>query len=280
MDTPVQFSIREILTISGDIASYLHDQTHKNHIPLEPATIHNSATISGSVSSATVDVNSTEFKSYYALPSSHAKITIDDHTTVDVTLDNGSEVNLMLKRIFDKLELPINTEIRWHINAYDTNSNLESSGPIGVCHDVPISIDGVEVKQHFFIVKYSNADLILGRPWERAVRACFINEDDESYTVRIKDPDGLREAHFCAVKAEHERNRPATQSTTRSSTRDDADFYNLKSLRDASDRNEAPLPQDKPPDIQSFTANIRSITYESFTLDPLNCLHQVFNRNQ
>ena len=131
---------------------------------------------------------------------------------------------LCLKRIFDRLEFPIDTEIRWRINAYDTNSDLESSGPIGVCHDVPVNIGGVEVKLHFFIVKYSNADLILGRPWERAVRACYTNEDDGSYTVRIKSPDGLREVQFCAVKAEHERNRPAA----RSSARDNADFYHLK----------------------------------------------------
>ena len=131
---------------------------------------------------------------------------------------------LCLKCIFDKFEFPIDTEIRWRINAYDTNSDLESSGPIGVCHDVSVNIGGVEVKLHFFIVKYSNADLILGRPWERAVRACYTNEDDGSYTVRIKSPDGLREVQFCAVKAEHERNRPAA----RSSARDDADFYHLK----------------------------------------------------
>ena len=39
------------------------------------------------------------------------------------------------------------------------------------------------------------------------MRAEYINEDDGSYTVKIKSPDGLRMARFCAVKAEHERNR-------------------------------------------------------------------------
>jgi hypothetical protein len=83
---------------------------------------------------------------------------------------------------------------------------LEGKRPIGVCHDVPINLGGVEVK-HVFEVEHSNADLILGRPWERAVRASFINEDDGSYTVRIKSQDGLREVQFCAIKAQHERNR-------------------------------------------------------------------------
>jgi hypothetical protein len=52
----------------------------------------------------------------------------------------------MPKGIFDLLELPIDTDIRWRINAYDTDPDLESSGPIGVCHDVPIKIGGVEVR--------------------------------------------------------------------------------------------------------------------------------------
>ena len=57
------------------------------------------------------------------------------------------------------------------------------------------------------MVEYCNSDLILGRPWERSVRAQYINEDDGSYTVIIKSPDGRRVVQFCAVKGEHERNR-------------------------------------------------------------------------
>ena len=75
------------------------------------------------------------------------------------------------------------------------------------CHDVSIDVDGVEVKCQVFMIEYCNSDLILGRPWERVVRARFINEDDESYTMIIKNSDGSRFAKFCAVKGEHERNR-------------------------------------------------------------------------
>ena len=39
------------------------------------------------------------------------------------------------------------------------------------------------------------------------MRAEYINEDDGSYTVKIKSPDGRRMVQFCAVKWEHERNR-------------------------------------------------------------------------
>ena len=212
MDTPVQLSIREILAVSGDVAGYLHDQTRKRRVPLDNSTAATEITTTDSTTSpspsvSTASVNSSELKSYYALPSGRAKVTIDDRFTVNALLDNGSEVNMMPRRVFEQLNLPIDTEIRWQINAYNTDTNLEDCGPIGVCHDVLISIGGVETRQHIFVVETANSDLLLGRPWERAVRAEFVNEEDGSYTVRIKSRDGRRHVQFTAVTAEHDRNR-------------------------------------------------------------------------
>ena len=66
---------------------------------------------------------------------------------------------------------------------------LESVAPIGVCQDVSLGIGGAEIKVPIFTVRKCNADLILGRPWEHAVGAEHINEDDGSYTVIIKSQD-------------------------------------------------------------------------------------------
>ena len=122
-------------------------------------------------------------------------------------MDNGSEVNMMPRRVFETLDLPIDTDIRWRINTYNSDTDLEDHGPVGVCHSVPIDVGGVEINQPVFVVEHANQDLLLGRPWERAVRAEYINEDDGSLTARIKSPDGRRVVQFCACKAEHERNR-------------------------------------------------------------------------
>jgi len=113
----------------------------------------------------------------------------------------------MPRRVFERLDLPIDTDIRWRINTYNSDANQEDRGTVGVCHSVPIDIGGVEVNQPVFVVDHSNQDLILGRPWERTVRAEYINEDDSSLIARIKSPDGRRIVQFCACKAEHERNR-------------------------------------------------------------------------
>ena len=62
------------------------------------------------------------------------------------------------------------------------------------------------------MMKYSNAELILGRSWERAVRVSYINEDDDSYIIHIKSQDGRREVQFCAIRGQHERNREYARS--------------------------------------------------------------------
>jgi hypothetical protein len=209
MDTPVQLSVREILAVSSEISGYLHDQTRKRRIPVDnasPAVASNAGVGSQVID---VNVNSGHLKQLYACPSGRAKVTLDRELGVYSLLDNGSEVNMMPRRVFEQMDFPIDTEIRWRIDTYDskTNSKLDEHGPIGVCHNVPVEIGGVEVKQPIFVVESCNNDLILGRPWERMVRAEYINEDDGSYTVKIKSPDNRRMVQFCAVKAEHERNR-------------------------------------------------------------------------
>jgi hypothetical protein len=64
---------------------------------------------------------------------------------------------------YEQMELPIDTDIMWRINAYNQDTQ-EESPTLGVCHDVPVNIGGVEVLQQLFVVEFTPADLILGRP--------------------------------------------------------------------------------------------------------------------
>src|SRR5436190_12596237 len=104
----------------------------------------------------------------------------------------------MSKWTFEQLQHPIDTNINWMINGYDSEAQeeikeLERRGNlIGVCHVVLVDIGGVAVKQHIFVVKNLNSDLILGRPWGRMTRAQMTNMDDGSYMIRIKSTDARR----------------------------------------------------------------------------------------
>jgi hypothetical protein len=170
MDTPVQLSIREVMAVSSDVSSYLHDQTRKRRIPIDtPATVPTATAINASVTTAATDADADTgyLKQLYACPSGRAKVTIDHAIEVNSLLDNGSELNMMPRRIFEKTNLPIDTNISWRIEKYDskTNAELDEHGPIGVCHKVSVDIGGVDVIQPVFVVEHCNNELILGRPW-------------------------------------------------------------------------------------------------------------------
>ena len=57
----------------------------------------------------------------------------------------------------------------------------------------------------FFVMEYLAQDVILGRPWERMVRAKYDNRDNKSLFLTISDAEG-NSAIFCAVPADHKRN--------------------------------------------------------------------------
>ena len=102
MDTFIQLSIREILTIFGDVAEYLHEQIKKHRIPLEnPFSISTSTSeiaiyiISMNNLVSSINIHSIDFKFYYALPFDRAKVIIDDQFSVFITLDNDFEINMI-----------------------------------------------------------------------------------------------------------------------------------------------------------------------------------------
>jgi len=130
---------------------------------------------------------------------------LDGQIKVNSLLDDGSEVNVMPRRTFDNLDFPIDTSIQWDINSFGSKSLPE--GCVGVCHDLPVDIGGVEVKVLVFVVEESGHDLLLGRPWGKMARAVFSNEDNRNYVCRIKSPDGRRIVQFVAARADHPRNR-------------------------------------------------------------------------
>ena len=154
-------------------------------------------------------------KPYYAISASCAVVVLDDKIRVESLLDDGSELNLMAEEVYKQLGHPIDGNIHWRINGFDSRVEeelderygVDRGNVLGVLHNVMVDIGGIEVKQHIFVIRYLPAKLILGRPWGRSAYAVFANEDDGSYTVTIRSPDRMREVKFLASPAEHKRNR-------------------------------------------------------------------------
>jgi hypothetical protein len=221
MEAPIQLKMCELLAVSTEVASYLHDQTRRKRIPVTGGTTNAISTkdetecIMEDIVLADTNMAqlSTVEKPLYACPSARTKVCLDDDVQVEALLDDGSELNIMAERTFKRLQHPIDTDINWRINGYDAKAEEEivelkkGDNLVGVCHEVLVDVGGVAVKQHIFVVNHLSSDLILGRPWERMTRAQKSNMDDGSYVVKIKSPDGRRMIEFIAVPAQHERIR-------------------------------------------------------------------------
>jgi hypothetical protein len=86
------------------------------------------------------------------------------------------------------------------------SANSQKTRVYGVCHEVPVTIGGITARCRFFVLENLSQDVILGRPWERVVRAKHDNRDDGSCYTTIFDADG-NATTFCSVPSNHERNR-------------------------------------------------------------------------
>src|SRR5579862_9843367 len=216
MNTPVMLSIKEILAVSPEMGNYMHEQTRRKRVPVSDTNSDDADEIievaskatAVSESTATVSpVTSSGLKPFYALPSGKAAVVLNEQVRTNALLDDGSELNIMSEAIYEELEYPIDEDINWKINGYDAmkaEKELEArygarGDVLGVLHNVYVDVGGVQVKQHIFVVRTLPAGLILGRPWGRMTRAVFANEDDGSYTVWIRSPDGMTEAKFLAA---------------------------------------------------------------------------------
>jgi hypothetical protein len=119
-----------------------------------------------------ISVNHMEVGPLYACASPRVRATIEKGVTVTALIDDGSEICIMPRRVFETLNIPIYTEINWKINTYEVvKAEASGKGLLGVCHSVRIGVGGVVIDLPIFVVKDSNLDLLLGRPWVQYVQA-------------------------------------------------------------------------------------------------------------
>ena len=122
MNAPIMLSIKEFLAVSPEILGYIHEQTRCKRIPVEDSSAMASAATSVSKHEADVQVATVDnvSKPYYAIPSGRAVVVLDDMIRVESLLDDGSELNLMAEEVYKELGHPIDRNIHWRINGFDS----------------------------------------------------------------------------------------------------------------------------------------------------------------
>jgi predicted aspartyl protease len=195
----IKVTAQELLALAPDIRTNVVEAIRMKRLPVAPSV---SLIVR---KEPAVSVNQMELgPPMYACVSGKARAHVNGEIFVTALLDHGSEINIIPLRIFEKLDLPLDEDIKWKITTMEEGKGKDV---LGVCHEVRIAIGGAEVTVPFFVVGESRNDLMLGRPWERRARAVFTNEDNGDVTVKIKSEDGRRIVKWTAAKANDERNR-------------------------------------------------------------------------
>ena len=117
-------------------------------------------------------------------------------------IDSGAELCLISKDTFEELDIPVHLEVDWTAGA----ANSQRTKVYRIYHDVSVSVGGITARCRFFVMENLSQDVILGRPWERVVRAKHDNGDDGSCYTTMSDEEG-NSATFCSVPSNHKRNR-------------------------------------------------------------------------
>jgi len=144
----------------------------------------------------------------YACASPKCKGRIED-IEFEMLIDSGAELCLMSREVFEELGMPIDLLIDWSVRS----ANLQTTKAYSICHNVAVVVEGITMRCRFFVLENLSQDVILGRPWERLVRAKHDNRDDGSCYTAIYNEHG-NTATFCSVPTHHERNRAEAKFVT------------------------------------------------------------------
>ena len=88
MDTPVALTLREVFAASSEVSTYMHDQTRKRRMPIDPhlESMVMSTSAAPSFVPLIVTVNNTTLMPLYACPSGRANVLLDGHIKVNSLL--------------------------------------------------------------------------------------------------------------------------------------------------------------------------------------------------
>ena len=152
---------------------------------------------------------------------------------MEALLDKGSEINCMSREAADRMNAPVVRSHQWTLGL----ANGGRYKQVGYARRVEVDIGGARCQQDFLVTDHPGVNVILGRPWERKMRAAYEERDDGSSWCTIRTlppgPDNLIEFQVC----------PSWHPRDRAVLPDDSEvtFYQQEG-------GDAPPPKDEPVD--------------------------------
>ena len=97
--------------------------------------------------------------------------------------------------------------MRQNINITIINVTDERTRFFDVCKTVSISIGSITISISVFVMKRSDHELLLRRPFQRAARMNFINMNDKLFEMILHSLNKKKRVNFLKMPAEHISNK-------------------------------------------------------------------------
>ncbi|MGQ3285766.1 RNase H-like domain-containing protein [Bosea sp. (in: a-proteobacteria)] len=202
LETPIALTMQETLAIAPSFRREVAKKLANRRVPIEN---------NDKPSQATRGVNVNHAKVLYAAETCTVEVSLNGSSKIAALSDDGSQLNLLSEDLQKEMNLPMERNIPWTLNTVTS----EGKQFTGVCHDVEVNVGGIVVKQAFFITPMHNMKVILGRPWEKMVRALKENRSDDSTWMTIRSPHDGKTVELLICKPNDPRNRTSIHSNRR-----------------------------------------------------------------
>ena len=206
LEAQTTIPVKEVLAVvNPTILKMFRNKITRKNVPV-PATEGAAGQVVSEVAGVSREESGMDEKnylrSYFAKGPLTAPVRIGNYI-VTALLDAGSEINLMPRSTFEDLGLEMDENISWRVR----NADTRAARLLGVCHHLAIEIGGITERFHVFVVEDCGYDLILGRPWEAAMRASYRNLDDGSCWLKVYSKDSARAVQLMVTPTDHPHNR-------------------------------------------------------------------------
>ena len=126
-----------------------------------------------------------------------------ENIKIKTMFNNEAEINCMFKWLIDVVQL----FMRQNISIIMINVIDERTRFFNVCEAVFISIDSIIISISIFVVKRSDHELFLKRPFQRAACISFINMNNELFEMILHSLNEKKRINFLKVSVEHVSNK-------------------------------------------------------------------------
>lgn len=160
--------VKDLLSLSGDLRKIMVENTYTHKSPVVNAAV----------------VAAPDMSLEFATPLQEVKVELMGEKQEAGLLDEGSEIVVIRKDLYEELGL----EVNWGQRMVMQTANRGKEDLEGCVEYLEVDVGGIKTYTHAFVVQTAPYRLLLGRPWQKGVRLGKVDNGDGTLDMVVTDP--------------------------------------------------------------------------------------------